>query len=125
MSFSLVFTPYNIPPFASKQARRSKLENVTLVKNEPSCFTSQISFAITQGSRFISVVDRRRGRAMKKSIRQSHVIARNHPPVRIPSVGNDRRRKCVSGGRYSGGSVSKKTSVSDANEHNHLQPLKH
>lgn len=35
MSFSLVFTPYNIPPFAPKQAQWSKLENVTPVKNEP------------------------------------------------------------------------------------------
>lgn len=35
MSFSLVFSPYNSPPFASKQARWSKLENVMPVKNEP------------------------------------------------------------------------------------------
>lgn len=34
MSFSLVFSPYNIPPFASKQAQWSKLENVMPVKNE-------------------------------------------------------------------------------------------
>lgn len=35
MSFSLVFSPYNSPPFASKQAQWSKLENVMPVKNEP------------------------------------------------------------------------------------------
>lgn len=34
MSFSLVFTPDNIPPFAPKQAQWSKLGNVTSVKNE-------------------------------------------------------------------------------------------
>lgn len=125
MSFSLVFTPYNIPPFAPKQARQSKLENVTPVKNEPNanvCSPSQISIAISHGSCF-SVADGRRGCATEKSIRQSHVIARNHPRVRIPSVGSDRRRNCVSG--YSGGSVYKKKCMYYANERNHLQPLKH
>lgn len=34
MSFSLVFSPYNIPPFAPKQAQWSKLENVMPLKNE-------------------------------------------------------------------------------------------
>lgn len=34
MSFSLVFSPYNSPTFASKQAQWSKLENVMPVKNE-------------------------------------------------------------------------------------------
>lgn len=34
MSFALVFSPYNSPPFASKQAQWSKLENVMPVKNE-------------------------------------------------------------------------------------------
>lgn len=34
MSFSLVFSPYNGPTFASKQAQWSKLENVMPVKNE-------------------------------------------------------------------------------------------
>lgn len=35
MSFSLVFTPDNIPPFPPKQAQWSKLGNVASVKNEP------------------------------------------------------------------------------------------
>lgn len=34
MSFSLVFSPYNSPTFASKQARWSKLENVMPEKND-------------------------------------------------------------------------------------------
>lgn len=34
MSFSLVYSPYNSPPFASKQAQWSKLDNVVPVKNE-------------------------------------------------------------------------------------------
>lgn len=34
MSFSLVRGPYNSPPFASKQAQWSKLDNVVPVKNE-------------------------------------------------------------------------------------------
>lgn len=34
MSFSLVCSPYNSPPFASKQAQWSKLDNVVPVKNE-------------------------------------------------------------------------------------------
>lgn len=46
---------------------------------------------------------------------QSHLISPNHPRVRILSVGNVRRRKCV----------YKKRSVYYANERNHLQPLKH
>lgn len=33
MIFSLVFSPYNSPAFASKQAQRSKLENVMAVRN--------------------------------------------------------------------------------------------
>lgn len=32
MSFSLVYSPYNSPPFASKQAQRSKLDNVVPVE---------------------------------------------------------------------------------------------
>lgn len=73
MSFSLVFTPYNIPPFAPKQARRSKLDNVTPVKNEPNanvCSANQISVAISHGSGW-SDAD---GRDQKR-IRQSHLIA--------------------------------------------------
>lgn len=34
MSFSLVCSPYNSPPFASKQAQWSKLDNVVPVKND-------------------------------------------------------------------------------------------
>lgn len=34
MSFSLVCSPYNSSPFASKQAQWSKLDNVVPVKNE-------------------------------------------------------------------------------------------
>lgn len=55
MSFSLVFTPYNNPPFASKQVCRGKLENGTAVKNEPNanvCSTSQISVAASHQSCF-------------------------------------------------------------------------
>lgn len=85
MSFSLVFTPYNIPPFAPKQARRSKLENVTPVKNEPNanvCSPSQISVAISHGSRF-SVAGGRRGPRYQKE----HPSVTRYRPE--PSLGSD------------------------------------
>lgn len=34
MRVSLVYSPYNSPPFASKQAQWSKLDNVVPVKND-------------------------------------------------------------------------------------------
>lgn len=76
MSFSLVFTPYNIPPFAPKQARRSKLENVTPVKNEPNanvCSPSRISVAISRQSRLTLPVDG--GDALPKRASVSHTLS--------------------------------------------------
>lgn len=130
MSFSLVFTPDNIPPFAPKQARWSKLGNVTSVKNEPNAnvySTGRTSATTSRGSGS-SVPDgtgSALGSRQKGKTHPSRVITRNRRRVRISSVGNGRRRKRVSGSRYGEGSVSKENSVCYANERNHLQPLKH
>lgn len=73
MSFSLVFTPDNIPPFAPKQAQWSKLGNVTSVKNEPNAnvySTGPTPATTSHGSRCSGCIESRLSSRQKgKSIR--------------------------------------------------------